>query len=122
MVRYNEDDLSIHDEWVFNARISTARKSSGHANSAKRKTKNIRLLQDRKVWLATTEDAILFSVRINNLRTRIAVRCALATPTPFRIDSNVAYCGFHPSSLPILHGTRDETGESPAPSAIQSQQ
>jgi len=43
----------------FQRRGYDGAKSSGHANSAKRKTKIIRLLQGPKVWLATTEDGHL---------------------------------------------------------------
>src|SRR5262249_175656 len=61
IVRYNEDDLSVHDEWVFNAadidssKIVWARELD--------KTQNEKLFEyfkDRKVWLATTEDNHLF--------------------------------------------------------------
>jgi hypothetical protein len=57
MVRYNEDDLSVHDEWVFNeadidgSKIVWARELD--------KTQNQRLFdyfKDRKIWLATTQD------------------------------------------------------------------
>lgn len=60
MVRYNDDDLSIHDEWVFNgadiegAKILWARELD--------KTQNEKLFnyfKDRKIWLATTEDGHL---------------------------------------------------------------
>jgi len=60
MVRYNNDDLSIHDEWVFNgadidgAKILWARELD--------KTQNEKLFhyfKGRKIWLATTEDGHL---------------------------------------------------------------
>jgi hypothetical protein len=60
MVRYNEDDLSIHDEWVFNgadidgAKILWARELGQAQNE-----KLFNYFKDRKVWLATTEDGHL---------------------------------------------------------------
>jgi hypothetical protein len=60
MVRYNEDDLSIHDEWVFNgadidgAKILWARELGRAQNE-----KLFNYFRDRKVWLATTEDGHL---------------------------------------------------------------
>jgi len=60
MVRYNEDDLSIHDEWVFNgadidgAKIVWARELDKAQNE-----KLFAYFRDRKVWLATTEDGHL---------------------------------------------------------------
>jgi hypothetical protein len=60
MVRYNEDDLSVHDEWVYNgadidgSKIIWARELG--------KTQNEKLFdyfKDRKVWLATTQDGHL---------------------------------------------------------------
>jgi len=60
MVRYNEDDLSVHDEWVFNgadidgAKILWARELDKTQND-----KLFKYFRDRKVWLATTEDGHL---------------------------------------------------------------
>ena len=60
IVRYNEDDLSIHDEWVFNgadidgAKIVWARELDKAQNE-----KLFAYFKDRKVWLATTEDGHL---------------------------------------------------------------
>ncbi len=60
IVRYNEDDLSIHDEWVFNgadidgAKIVWARELDKAQNE-----KLFAYFNDRKVWLATTEDGHL---------------------------------------------------------------
>jgi hypothetical protein len=60
MVRYNEDDLSVHDEWVFNgadidgAKILWARELGKAQNE-----KLFNYFKDRKVWLATTEDGHL---------------------------------------------------------------
>ena len=60
IVRYNEDDLSIHDEWVFNgadidgAKIVWARELDKAQNE-----KLFAYFRDRKVWLATTEDGHL---------------------------------------------------------------
>ena len=60
MVRYNNDDLSIHDEWVFNgadidgSKVVWARELD--------KTQNDKLFtyyKDRKIWLATTQDGHL---------------------------------------------------------------
>lgn len=60
MVRYNNDDLSIHDEWVFNgadidgSKVVWARELD--------KIQNERLFayfKDRTIWLATTEDGHL---------------------------------------------------------------
>ncbi|HJZ66385.1 MAG TPA: hypothetical protein VKD70_18820 [Candidatus Acidoferrum sp.] len=60
MVRYNEDDLSVHDEWVFNnadidgAKIVWARELDKAQND-----KLFAYFKDRKVWLATTQDGHL---------------------------------------------------------------
>jgi hypothetical protein len=60
MVRYNEDDLSVHDEWVFNgadidgAKIVWARELDKAQNE-----KLFAYFKDRKVWLATTLDGHL---------------------------------------------------------------
>jgi hypothetical protein len=60
MVRYNDDDVSVHDEWVFNgadiddSKIVWARELD--------KTQNEKLFayfKDRKIWLATTQDESL---------------------------------------------------------------
>jgi hypothetical protein len=60
IVRYNEDDLSVHDEWVFNgadidgSKVIWARELD--------KTQNQKLFEyfkDRKIWLATTQDGHL---------------------------------------------------------------
>ncbi|HWZ98622.1 MAG TPA: hypothetical protein VN025_12760 [Candidatus Dormibacteraeota bacterium] len=63
MVRYNEDDLSVHDEWVFNgadidgSKILWARELDKAQNE-----KLFAYFKDRKVWLATTEDGHLIFV------------------------------------------------------------
>ena len=60
MVRYNNDDLSVHDEWVFNgadidgSKIVWARELDKTQNE-----KLFKYFNDRKVWLATTEDESL---------------------------------------------------------------
>jgi hypothetical protein len=60
MVRYNEDDLSVHDEWVYNgadidgAKIVWARELDKSQNE-----KLFAYFKDRKVWLATTLDGHL---------------------------------------------------------------
>jgi hypothetical protein len=60
MVRYNNDDVSVHDEWVYNgadidgSKIVWARELD--------KTQNEKLFayfKDRKIWLATTQDESL---------------------------------------------------------------
>jgi hypothetical protein len=60
MVRYNDDDLSIHDEWVFNgadidgSKILWARELDETQNE-----KLFNYFKDRRVWLATTKDGHL---------------------------------------------------------------
>jgi len=60
MVRYNEDDLSVHDEWVFNgadidgSKIVWARELDPVQNK-----KLLEYFKDRRIWLATTEDGHL---------------------------------------------------------------
>lgn len=60
MVRYNGDDLSVHDEWVFNAadidgsKIVWARELDEAQNQ-----KLFAYFKDRKVWLATTQNESL---------------------------------------------------------------
>jgi hypothetical protein len=69
MVRYNEDDLSVHDEWVYNSadvdgsKIVWARELD--------KTQNEKLFayfRDRKIWLATTQDGHLIFGPYEKLR------------------------------------------------------
>lgn len=60
MVRYNEDDLSIHDEWVFNgADIDSAQIVWARELDKTQNEKLFAYFKDRKVWLATTEDGHL---------------------------------------------------------------
>jgi hypothetical protein len=60
IVRYNEDDLSVHDEWVFNgadidhSKIVWARELDKAQNE-----KLFTYFKDRKIWLATTQDGHL---------------------------------------------------------------
>lgn len=60
MVRYNDDDLSVHDEWVFNgadidgSKIVWARELDKNQNE-----KLFKYFKDRKIWLATTQDESL---------------------------------------------------------------
>jgi len=60
MVRYNEDDLSVHDEWVYNS--ADIDKSKIVWARELEKTQNEKLFayfKDRKIWLATTQDGHL---------------------------------------------------------------
>jgi len=60
MVRYNEDDLSVHDEWVFNgADIDGSKVLWARELDAQQNKKLFEYFKDRKVWLATTEDGHL---------------------------------------------------------------
>jgi hypothetical protein len=60
IVRYNEDDLSVHDEWVYNgadidgSKIVWAREMDRAQNE-----KLLAYFKDRKAWLATTQDGHL---------------------------------------------------------------
>ncbi len=57
MVRYNEDDLSVHDEWVYNAADIDASKVVWARELDKAQNKKLlEYYKDRKVWLATTQD------------------------------------------------------------------
>src|SRR5262249_30104547 len=57
VVRYVNDDISVHDEWVFNgadidgSKIVWARELSSEQNQ-----KLFDYFKNRKVWLATTDD------------------------------------------------------------------
>jgi hypothetical protein len=60
MVRYNEDDLSVHDEWVFNgADIDGSKVIWARELDRAQNKKLFEYFKDRKVWLATTEDGHL---------------------------------------------------------------
>ncbi len=60
MVRYNDDDLSVHDEWVFNgADIDGSRVVWARELDKAQNQKLFAYFKDRKVWLATTEDGHL---------------------------------------------------------------
>jgi hypothetical protein len=60
MVRYNEDDLSVHDEWVFNgADIDSSKIVWARELTEKQNKKLFEYFKDRKAWLATTEDGHL---------------------------------------------------------------
>src|SRR5579871_159267 len=60
MVRYNDEDLSVHDEWVFNgadidgSKILWARELDQAQNE-----RLFAYFKDRQVWLATTQDGHL---------------------------------------------------------------
>jgi len=60
VVRYNNDDLSVHDEWVYNgadidgSKIVWARELDKAQNE-----KLFEYFKDRKIWLATTQDGHL---------------------------------------------------------------
>lgn len=60
MVRYNDEDLSIHDEWVFNgADIDGSKVVWARELDKSQNEKLFEYFRDRKVWLATTEDGHL---------------------------------------------------------------
>src|SRR5579859_706712 len=60
MVRYNEDDLSVHDEWVYNgADIDGAKIVWARELDAAQNEKLFAYFKDRKIWLATTLDGHL---------------------------------------------------------------
>jgi hypothetical protein len=60
MVRYNEDDLSVHDEWVFNgADIDGSKVIWARELDKSQNEKLFDYFRDRKIWLATTEDGHL---------------------------------------------------------------
>ncbi|GAC1636894.1 MAG: hypothetical protein NVS9B14_16290 [Candidatus Acidiferrum sp.] len=60
MVRYNDDDLSVHDEWVFNgADIDGSKIVWAHELDKPQNDKLLTYFKDRKIWLATTEDGHL---------------------------------------------------------------
>ena len=60
MVRYNEDDLSVHDEWVFNgADIDSSKVVWARELDPVQNEKLFNYFKDRKIWLATTEDGHL---------------------------------------------------------------
>ncbi|MBS1839307.1 MAG: hypothetical protein JSS69_05830 [Acidobacteria bacterium] len=57
MVRYNEDDLSVHDEWVYNsADIDSSKIVWARELDKAQNEKLLQYFKDRKVWLATTDD------------------------------------------------------------------
>lgn len=60
IVRYNEDDLSVHDEWVFNgADIDDSKVVWARELDPAQNEKLLNYFKDRKIWLATTEDGHL---------------------------------------------------------------
>jgi hypothetical protein len=60
VVRYNEDDLSVHDEWVYNgADIDGAKIVWARELDAGQNEKLFAYFKDRKIWLATTFDGHL---------------------------------------------------------------
>lgn len=60
MVRYNEEDLSVHDEWVYNAAdIGTSKIVWARELDEVQNKKLFAYFKDRKIWLATTEDGHL---------------------------------------------------------------
>jgi hypothetical protein len=57
IVRYNEDDLSVHDEWVYNgADIDNSKIVWARELDKTQDEKLFAYFKDRKVWLATTQD------------------------------------------------------------------
>ncbi len=60
VVRYNEDDLSVHDEWVFNgADIDGSKVVWARELDAAQNKRLFDYYKERKIWLATTEDGHL---------------------------------------------------------------
>jgi len=60
MVRYNDDDLSIHDEWVFNgADIDGSKVVWARELDKLQNEKLFAYFKDRKIWLATTDNGHL---------------------------------------------------------------
>jgi hypothetical protein len=56
MVRYDQDDHNIHDEWVYNgAEIDTAKVLWARELDAQQNVKLLAYFKDRKIWLVTPD-------------------------------------------------------------------